>query len=91
MITTLQLKFAKDGESLLFRINGSGPWRNEYNTDSLVPIGTWPVIYNYENIGTWEQGTLGHCRKFMIVDGNVTTEWDDRERMTCAGKELVIN
>jgi hypothetical protein len=59
-MTTLNFKMGSDGFSGLYQIDGRGPWRNEYKTDSMLENGTYDVCENGKKVGVWIQGTMGH-------------------------------
>ena len=65
MINHLSFMMGRDGFSGLFQINGCGPWRNEYKTDSLLANGEYDVLCDGKKVGTWIQGTLGHQLKVV--------------------------
>lgn len=45
----------------LFRLDGKGPWRSEYNTDTILDRGTYPVREaDGTPAGEWLQETFGH-------------------------------
>lgn len=60
MMTILNFKMGNDGFSGLYQINGCGPWRNEYKTDSMLSKGEYAVYENGQQVGTWIQDTFGH-------------------------------
>lgn len=62
-MTILDFKMGSDGFSGLYQINGRGPWRNEYSTDSLLANGEYPVMCDGKQVGVWIQGTMGHILK----------------------------
>jgi hypothetical protein len=59
-MTFLTFKMAANGFSGLYQINGQGPWRNEYKTDSLLSAGEYLVMGEGKVVGKWLQSTLGH-------------------------------
>lgn len=68
MATYLKFRLNSTGFGGLFQINGRGPWRSEYKTDSLLSNGTYEVRDSAERTaGTWEQGTMGHTLKVAPV------------------------
>lgn len=60
--TFLERKTTATGE--LFRINARGPWRSEYNTDSLLTTGcVYAIVENGVTVGEWFQEAFGHTVK----------------------------
>lgn len=56
----LNFKLGTDGFSGLYQIDGRGPWRNEYKTDTMLNNGEYDVFQNGKKVGVWRQETLGH-------------------------------
>lgn len=61
----LNIKKTSKGQ-LLFQICGSGPWRNQYKTDSLMSVGEHKLHSRIADgpVGTWVQSVLGHELRF---------------------------
>ena len=59
-MTFLKFKLGRDGFTGLYQVNGRGPWRSEYKTDTLLANGTYDIFDGTRKVGEWVQDTLGH-------------------------------